>query len=140
MSQIFAENIELITNKNNDYRNVVYTTSDKNFQLVLMSLKPDQEIGMEKHDNTTQFIRIESGKGIAYINDKQYQLTDGSAVVIPSNTWHNIKNIGNSDLKLYTIYTPAEHPDKLIESEKNNSQYNDKYIKYKNKFMSIFNS
>jgi mannose-6-phosphate isomerase-like protein (cupin superfamily) len=108
MKIIYKKNIEKQTLNNNFYRKVIYTTPQQ--QLVLMSIPPGQEIGMEKHSKTTQFIRIESGKGIAKIADRKFLLKDGDAVIIPPNTLHNIISTGTQPLKLYTIYSPPEHP------------------------------
>ena len=116
-TEAFAQNIEKITIKNKNYRAVIYTLP--NFQLVLMSLKPGDEIGMEIHPNTTQFVRVEKGKGIAIINDITYILSDGAAVVVPPGSRHNIVNTSvDEDLKLYTIYTPPEHPSNRLQINK----------------------
>ena len=103
----YRGNIEKITVNNTFYRKVLHTT--KNMQLVVMRLKPHEEIGMESHAKSSQFIRIESGKAKAIIGDKQYYLKDGDAVVIPPNSYHNIIAIGDEDLHLYTVYTPPTH-------------------------------
>lgn len=103
----FKYNIERLTLKNTYYRRVINTT--ENSQLVLMSLQPKDEIGREKHKNTTQFLRFESGKAVVYINDKRYNVKDGDAIVIPPNTYHNVINTGKTDLKLYSIYSPPVH-------------------------------
>lgn len=109
MPKGFHTNIESVTLRNNYYRRVLFTT--KNMQLVVMSLKPSEEIGIEKHKNTTQFIRVEKGTGMAIIGSSRYRLKDGSIVMIPPNTWHNIINTSrNKSLKLYTLYAPPEHP------------------------------
>jgi mannose-6-phosphate isomerase-like protein (cupin superfamily) len=79
-------------------------------QLVLMSLSPGEEIGMEIHPHTSQFIRVESGMARVYIGRKMYILRDGDAVIIPPRKKHKIINNGHEDLKLYTIYSPPEHP------------------------------
>jgi mannose-6-phosphate isomerase-like protein (cupin superfamily) len=83
-----------------------------------MSIPSGEEIGFEKHTNTTQFIRIESGKGIAIVSGKKYLLKDGDAIIIPPNTKHNIIATSNDPLKLYTIYSPPEHPKNLKTNEK----------------------
>jgi mannose-6-phosphate isomerase-like protein (cupin superfamily) len=116
MTPLFI-NIEQSTNKNKNYREVVYT--DKHSQVVLMSLLPKEEIGMEKHKNITQFIRVEKGTGIAIINDMDYLLESGTAITVPSNTYHNIINTGKSKMQLYTVYCGgATHPPELIEKNK----------------------
>lgn len=102
----------------NDYfREVLFTGPHS--QLVVMALKPNEDIGMEKHDDVDQFIRVEQGTGKAVLDGKEYELADGSAVVIPAGTEHNIINSSSSEpLKLYTIYTPPEHPDGTIHKTK----------------------
>ena len=103
----YRTNIEERSLKNNKFRKILYTT--KQMQLVLMSLKKGEEIGMEKHEGITQFIRIEKGDAIAIIgSDKEKKaLIDGDSITIPSNTWHNI--IAVTPVKLYTIYAPPAH-------------------------------
>lgn len=126
----FSGNIEKITIANNDYRHVLFTS--KNLQLVVMSLKPNQELGSEIHDNNDQFIRIEKGKGKAIINNTEIYLEDGSAVIIPAKTKHNIINISKTEeLKLYTIYSPKEHAEGLVQHNKPQTD-GKKYIKFLN--------
>lgn len=104
----FVNNIEQLTQQNDFFRKVLYTTPKT--QLVVMSLKPSEDIGMETHPNTDQFIRIEKGKGVVELNGEKSKLEDGVAVVIPAGTKHNITNMSRSQpMKLYTIYTPPEH-------------------------------
>lgn len=109
-------NIEKVTLLNKNYRKVVHTTN--NMQLVVMSLESGEEIGMEIHKKTSQFIRIEEGVGLAIIKGKRFYLKDGDCVIIPPGFKHNIINTGKEDLKLYSIYTPPEHPKKLIQKYK----------------------
>lgn len=109
-------NIEKKTRSNSYYRRVLFTTL--NMQLVVMSLKPNIEIGMEKHPKTTQFIRVEKGRGMAIISGKKRFLKDGDALMIPPNTYHNIINTGKNPLKLYTLYSPPEHASNHIEKTK----------------------
>jgi mannose-6-phosphate isomerase-like protein (cupin superfamily) len=109
-------NIEKETLENDNFRKVLYT--GKNSQLVLMSLKPSEEIGMEVH-TLDQFIRVEKGKGKAVLDGVEHALEDGSAVVIPAGTNHNIINTDVDDeLKLYTIYSPPEHKDGVVHATK----------------------
>lgn len=103
----FLDNIENSTLNNNYFRNVIYTSD--NLQLVLMSLRPGKEIGREIHRKIDQFFRIESGIGHLFVEDKIYEISDGDAIVIPRGIYHNIKNIGNTPLKLYTLYSPPKH-------------------------------
>src|SRR3990170_5681126 len=98
----FYGNIEKNTLGNNNFRKVLYT--GKHSQLVLMSLKPAEEIGMEVHPNNDQFFRFEKGQGKCIIDGNEYELADGSVIVVPSGAEHNIINTSASDeLKLYTI-------------------------------------
>lgn len=113
----YVTNIEEKSLDNNYFREVLFTAP--NSQLVLMSLKPLEDIGMETHDDVDQFIRVEAGEGKAILNGKEYPLEDGSAVVIPVGTEHNIINTSpDKKLKLYTIYSPAHHRDKTIHKTK----------------------
>lgn len=113
MSVIFVDDIEDITLDNEYYRKVIYTTKDKNMQLVVMSLKPEEEIGMEVHETVDQFFRIEKGNGMVVYgtNKKNRKVKENDVIIIPAGTYHNIINTDKAnDLKLYTIYTPANHP------------------------------
>lgn len=110
--QGYVINIEKATLDNDYYRRVIYTTPKS--QLVLMSIPPNDNIHMEKHD-LDQFIRIESGQGKLIMGDLAYDLYDGVAIVIPEGVWHEILNTSTQPLKLYSIYTPPEHPDQLIQ-------------------------
>lgn len=114
----FITNIENDTLKNNNFRKVIYTA--KKQQLVLMSLKPLEDIGMEIHKGVDQFIRIEKGRGVAVLNGDTYALRDGVCIVIPSGVEHNIINTSKKNaLKLYTIYSPPEHkPNTILKNKK----------------------
>jgi mannose-6-phosphate isomerase-like protein (cupin superfamily) len=115
----FVDDIEELTLENTYYRNVIYTSKDKNMQLVLMSLKPGEEIGEEVHPKINQFFRIEKGKGkIVYNNEKEQDIKDDDAIIIPAGMKHNVINTGTKDIKLYTIYTPANHPHGLRQKNK----------------------
>jgi len=103
----YVINIEEKTLKNDYFREVLFTT-DKS-QLVVMALKPNEEIGMEVHPEHDQFIRIESGKGKTIMNGEEHEIMDGSAIIIPAGVQHNIINTSPEIMKLYTIYTPPEH-------------------------------
>lgn len=110
-------NIEKKSLENNNFREVLFTGPHS--QLVVMSLGPGEEIGLETHDDRDQFIRVEAGTGKAILNGEENDLADGSAVVIPAGTEHNIINSSQSEaLKLYTIYSPPEHPDGTIHKNK----------------------
>lgn len=112
----FVDNLEQLTLSNSDFRRVLYTA--KNSQLVLMSLKPLEEIGEETH-HLDQFIRIEKGVGKAVLDGVEHEISDGYAVVVPSGTKHNFINTSeDKEMKLYTIYSPAEHQDKVVRHTK----------------------
>lgn len=109
--------IEKETRKNADFRRVLYT--GQHSQLVLMSLKPKEEIGEETHEDVDQFFRFEAGEGKVIIDDVEHRVTDGDAVVVPAGAKHNVVNTsGKSELKLYTIYSPPEHEDQIVRHTK----------------------
>jgi len=113
----FSTNIEKDTLENNNFRKVLYTGHHS--QLVLMSLPPGEEIGMEVHEENDQFFRFESGKGKCIIDGNEYELADGVAVVVPAGAEHNVVNTSTTeDLKLYTIYSPPHHEDKIVRATK----------------------
>jgi mannose-6-phosphate isomerase-like protein (cupin superfamily) len=117
----FVTNIEQDTIKNKSFRKVLYT--GKNSQLVLMSLKPGEEIGSEVHKDTDQFFRVEKGDGTVIINGKKHKIKDGSAVVVPQGAEHNvINNSENEELSLYTIYSPPHHKDGTIHKTKEEAE------------------
>ncbi|OIO49210.1 MAG: cupin [Parcubacteria group bacterium CG1_02_41_12] len=113
----FYSNIEKDTLANTDFRRVLYT--GKHSQLVLMCLKPREEIGVEVHSDIDQFFRVEEGQGQVIIDENEYSVKDGDAVVVPSGSNHNVINTSDTeDLKLYTIYSPAEHKDGTVVANK----------------------
>lgn len=107
----YVTDIEDDTIKNTNYRKVLYTS--KYSQLVLMSLKPKEEIGFEVH-GVDQFFRVEEGEGEVILNKEKYPIKGGSAIVVPAGTRHNIVNTGTKPLKLYTIYSPPHHKDGTV--------------------------
>jgi len=111
----YITNIEKATLENTDYRRVLYTA--KNSQLVLMNLQPDDEIGQEIH-HLDQFIRIEQGNGKVILDGVETEVRDDFAIVIPAGTEHNVINTGEVEMKLYTVYSPPEHKDGLVEHTK----------------------
>lgn len=114
LEPFYSSDIEKITKDNEDYRRVIYT--GKNQQFVLMSIPVGENIKMEVHKNHDQFIRIEEGEGEAKIGITTYKLGDNSAFIVPAGVEHQITNTSNNkSLKLYTIYSPPEHPDKLVQ-------------------------
>lgn len=119
---IYHTNIEEQTEKNDNFRQVLYT--GKYSQLVVMSLKPGEEIGNEIHENVDQFFRIEEGEAKVVINNGEEEITveEDEVFIIPAGTWHNVINTGNEDLKLYTIYSPPNHPDGTIHKTKQEAE------------------
>jgi len=113
----FKSNIEKATLANKDFRRVLYT--GKYSQLVLMSLKPGEEIGEEVHKTVDQFFRFEKGMGVVLIDGVKQKVTDGDAVIVPAGAKHNVTNTSkNAELKLYTIYSPPEHQDGTVRKTK----------------------
>ena len=113
----FHGNIEDQTLENNAFRKVLYT--GKHSQLVLMSLLPQEEIGMEVHTDNDQFFRFEKGEGKCIIDGNEYEVADGSAIIVPAGAEHNVINTSTSEsLKLYTIYMPPHHKDGIVRETK----------------------
>lgn len=113
----YVTDIENATLENGDYRRVLFT--GRNTQLVLMSLAPGDEIGLETHAEHDQFIRVESGTGTVTLDEEQHDLADGIAVVIPAGVRHNVINTSaNMPLLLYTLYSPPEHPEGTVYHKK----------------------
>ncbi len=121
----YVVNIEKATEENSNFRKVLYTA--KNSQLVVMSLKPNEDIGEEVHD-LDQFIRIEEGEGKAILDGVEHLIKDGSAVVIPAGMNHNILNTSNEEMKLYSVYSPPEHKDKVVHSTKAEAEADDEHF------------
>ena len=117
--KIYAENIEQKTLENKDYRRVVFT--GKNSQLVLMNIQPGDEIGKEIHETHDQFFRIEAGQAKFTVNGDVFTGEDGFAVVVPAGAEHNVVNSGTDELKLYTIYSPAEHAEGTVHQTKSDA-------------------
>ena len=117
----FHSNIETATLENESFRKVLYT--GKHSQLVLMSLNPKEEIGMEVHTDNDQFFRFEKGQGKCLIDGNEYSVSDGSAIVVPAGAQHNIINVSETEsLKLYTIYSPAHHKDGIVRASKEEAE------------------
>lgn len=113
----FKDNIEKLTLENTNFREVLY--SAPHCQLVLMSLLPKQDIGLEIHEENDQFFRFESGVGQVVMDGNEYDVKDGDAVIVPAGSEHNVINTGDTELlKLYTIYSPAHHKDQIIRATK----------------------
>lgn len=117
MAKGFCSNIEKDTLENENFRKVVYTA--KHCQLVLMTLQPNEEIGMEVHPDNDQFFRFEKGQGKVFIDGNEYEVSDGFAVIIPAGSQHNVVNVSETEtLKMYTIYSPAHHKDGVVRATK----------------------
>lgn len=117
MAKGFKENIEKLTTENTDFRRVLY--SGKHTQIVLMSLKPNEDIGMETHSDNDQFFRFDAGMGKVIIDGHEYEVRDGDAVIVPAGSEHNIINTSaTEDLKLYTLYSPPHHKDGIVRATK----------------------
>lgn len=120
----YKENIEKLTVENSNFRQVLYSAPHS--QLVLMSLGPGEEIGMEVHNENDQFFRFEKGQGKVIIDGNEYDVADGDAVVVPTGSEHNVINVsGSGDLKLYTIYSPAHHKDGIVRATKAEAEANE---------------
>ncbi len=107
-------NVETATLDNANFRTVLFTGA--NVQLTVMRLGPGEEIGVEMHDHLDQFLRIEQGTARVTFGpspeqvDEEHEVEDDWAIVVPGGVWHNVVNTGESDLKLYSLYAPPEHP------------------------------
>lgn len=124
----YIQNIEDITVKNNNFRQVLYTA--RNCQLVVMALKPKEEIGLEVH-KLDQFFRVEEGTGEAILDGVHTAIKAGFAVLVPAGANHNIINTGSISLKLYTLYAPPNHRDGVVhqthaEAEKDDEHFDGK--------------
>lgn len=109
----YHANIESLTTGNSDFRRVLYT--GEHMQLVLMSLMPGEEIGLETHEENDQFFRFEAGEGKVIIDGTEYDVMDGDVIIVPAGAEHNVINTSDIlDLKLYTIYSPAHHRDGIV--------------------------
>lgn len=119
----YSIDIEKATLENNNFRKVLYTA--KHSQLVLMSLKPGEEIGMEAHKENDQFFRFEEGHGKCIINGNEYEVGNGSAVVVPAGAEHNVINtLKTGYLKFYVIYSPPVHKDCTVHATKEEAETN----------------
>lgn len=121
----FVQNIEDIVNRNKEFRKVLYTAGD--IQLVVMSLKPREEIGMELH-RLDQFFRVEEGAGEALLDGVRTPISAGFAVLVPAGTKHNIINTGNVPLQLYTLYAPPNHRDGVIHHTQADAEMDDEHF------------
>jgi mannose-6-phosphate isomerase-like protein (cupin superfamily) len=123
----FVGHIEALTEKNTNFRKVLFT--GKYAQLVVMCLQPGEEIGNEVHANVDQFFRIEEGEAKFVFGDKEEHVVgDGDAVIVPAGTYHNVINTSRSkQLKIYTVYSPPNHPDGTIHKNKAEAEEAEKH-------------
>ena len=117
----YVKNIEDATDKNSNFRKVLFTAPHS--QLVVMCLKPGEDIGMEMHKHVDQFLRIESGVGKAILGGEEFELKGGIALVVPAGTYHNLINTSTSKLlRLYSIYSPPNHPQGTVHKTKKEAE------------------
>ena len=116
MKRGYCDNIEQRTLENEDFRRVLYT--GEHLQLVLMTLKPGEEIGEEVHEDRDQFFRFEEGRGEVRIDGKANPIEDDFAVIVPAGARHNVVNTGDAPLRFYTLYGPPEHKDRTVHKDK----------------------
>ena len=112
----FVDDIEKLTEDNDDFRRVLYT--GENMQLVLMALEPGEEIGAEVHEDRDQFFRVEAGRGEVVIDGKAHPVQADMAIIVPAGARHNVRNTGDAPLKLYTLYSPPEHREGTVHPTK----------------------
>ena len=116
MKRGFCDDIEDLTEANEDFRRVLYT--GEHLQLVLMTLQPGEEIGEEVHADRDQFFRIEEGEGAVDIDGRENKVEDDFAVIVPAGARHNVRNTGSEPLRFYTLYGPPEHKDGIVQATK----------------------
>ena len=116
----FVDDIEKLTERNEHFRHVLYTA--KQMQLVLMALRPGEEIGEEVHPDRDQFFRVEAGRGEIWIDGDRSEIKADMAMIVPAGARHNVVNTGGSPLKLYTLYAPPEHLDKTVHATKSEAE------------------
>lgn len=126
MKKGYFGNIEKLTVDNEKFREVLYT--GEHLQLVLMTLQPGEEIGAEVHEGHDQFFRFESGTGKVVIDETEYEVADGDAVIVPSGANHNVINTGEEPLTLYTIYAPPEHEGGTVHVTKAEAEADDEHF------------
>ena len=122
----FVGNIEKLTVDNADFRRVLYT--GHNIQLVLMTLRPGEEIGEEVHDDRDQFFRVEEGSGEVWIDGVRTPIKDDDAIIVPQGAKHNVVNTGSAPLKLYTLYGPPEHRLDVVHQTRPQAEADDEHF------------
>lgn len=116
----FADDIEKLTERNTDFRRVLYTAG--HMQLVLMTLQPGEDIGEETHAAIDQFFRVQEGEGEIWIDGTRTGIDDDSAMLVPAGSRHNVKNTGDKPMKLFTVYAPPAHADGAVHATKSDAQ------------------
>lgn len=122
----FVDDIEALTEENNDFRRVLYT--GKKLQLVLMALQPGEEIGEEVHEDRDQFFRVEKGKGEIVIDGVATKIKSDFAMIVPAGARHNVRNTGDKALRLYSLYAPPEHVDGTVHATKADADASDEHF------------
>ena len=122
----FVDDIDRLTVENKDFRRVLYT--GKHLQLVLMALRPGEEIGEEVHDDHDQFFRIEKGEGEVWIDGQRTKIKADDAIIVPAGARHNVINTGDKKLKLYTVYGPPDHKDGIVRSTKGEAEASEEHF------------
>lgn len=122
----FVEDIEELTEENTDFRRVIYT--GKHLQLVLMALRPGDEIGEEVHEDHDQFFRVEKGKGEVWIDGVRTKIKSDDAIIVPAGAKHNVINTGDKALRLYTIYGPPDHKDGVVHKTKADAKASEEHF------------
>lgn len=118
----WVDNIETRTLENTNFRTVIYT--GEHSQLTVMSIPPGGEVGWESHANLDQFLRLEQGRARLDFGraedavDESHDIEDDWALIVPAGIWHNVVNVGDTDLRLYSVYSPPEHPDGTVHATK----------------------
>jgi len=122
----FVDDIDRLTVENKDFRRVLYT--GKHLQLVLMALRPGEEIGEEVHDDHDQFFRIEKGVGEVWIDGQRTKIKADDAIIVPAGARHNVVNTGDTKLKLYTVYGPPDHKDGIVRATKAEAEASEEHF------------
>ncbi len=122
----FVDDIDRLTVENKDFRRVLYT--GKHLQLVLMALRPGEEIGEEVHEDHDQFFRIEKGEGEVWIDGNRTKIKADDAIIVPAGARHNVINTGDKKLKLYTIYGPPDHKDGIVRATKAEAEASEEHF------------
>ncbi len=120
MKRGFCDDIDRLTIDNDDFRRVLYT--GEHLQLVVMTLRPGEQIGEEVHPDRDQFFRFEEGKGSVDVDGRENPVKDDFAVIVPAGSRHNVRNTGDSPLRFYTLYGPPEHKDRVVHRTTEESQ------------------